>query len=488
MSGSYQKSAPFFSMNKNHLLLINPWIYDFAAHDFWIKPVGLLSIGAVLERFGYSLSLIDCMDRFYPLQADDRGKYKASEGKYGTGKFHREPVEKPEVYSHIPRTYCRYGISLNIFNSLLREVPTPDAVLITSVMTYWYPGVFKVIELIRKKFPGVPVVLGGIYATLYRDHATRYSGADHVISGPGEEQALRWIDALTGNTSDWETFPQNWRDLPEPIYHHYPVLASLPLITSRGCPFRCSFCASHLLSGPFQQKDPERIIATIEYYLRKRKVRHFAFYDDALLVNPELHINRILKSIVDKKLKITLHTPNGMHAREITLQLAELMFRSNFRTIRLSYESADKERQQAMGHKVTDEALTDALKNLEAAGYRRRDIDAYVIMGLPGQSVEEVVRSMIFVNAAGAKVKLSSFSPIPGTADWDCAVREHGFPVDADPLLTNNTIFPLHMKSETSHQLQQLRYLSKVLNYSLEQGIHLFNGSSLSRWVWKYFK
>ena len=57
--------------------------------------------------------------------------------------------------------------------------------MITSMMTYWYPAVFDTVGLVQRTFPGIPVVLGGNYVTLYPHHATR-SGADFVLAGPGE--------------------------------------------------------------------------------------------------------------------------------------------------------------------------------------------------------------------------------------------------------------------------------------------------------------
>jgi radical SAM superfamily enzyme YgiQ (UPF0313 family) len=474
-------------MKNQNILLINPWIYDFAAYDFWIKPIGLLSIGSILEKFGYKTSLIDCLDRFHPLQFPGKRKSKALNRKYGSGKFYREPVEKPKILADIPRLYCRYGLKPNNFNIALSNVPRPDVVLVTSTMTYWYPGPFKVIELVKQKYPRVPIVLGGIYASLFNDHAKQLSGADYVVKGAGEEQALKLVDELTGNRSDWSKFPQNWQDLPEPVYYHYQALASLPIITSKGCPYRCSFCASLLLSGKFVQQNPDRIFQQIEYYYRRQNVRHFAFWDDALLINHRSHLSKILQAVIAKKLHITFHTPNGIHAREVDAELAKLMFLSNFKTIRLSYETSNKLRQQEMNLKVSDEALTNAIDFFEKAGIKRKDIDVYVIMGLPGQSIEEVVQSMLFVISLGAKVRLSSFSPIPGTVDWDRAVKDYGFPADADPLLTNNSIYPLRTSEITYHHYQQLRHLSKALNYSLDQGINFFNSSSLAKMVWANF-
>ena len=63
-------------MSKGRLLLINPWIYDFAAFNLWVEPIGLLSIGSIFRQHGYQLDFIDCLDRYNPdllkLQGTDR--------------------------------------------------------------------------------------------------------------------------------------------------------------------------------------------------------------------------------------------------------------------------------------------------------------------------------------------------------------------------------------------------------------------------------
>ncbi len=472
-------------MKNNTILLVNPWIYDFAAYDFWIKPIGLLSIGTILERFGYKTYLIDCMDRFHPLIAQKSKKHISIKHKFGTGKFLRQEVDKPQILADITRKFCRYGMPQNIFKTALTHIPKPDVILITSMMTYWYPGPFKAIEVLKQVFPDVKIILGGVYATFFYAHAVNFSGADIVIKGPGEKQALQTVNQLTDNESDWNQFPEKWKDMPAPSYHYYETLASIPVITSKGCPYRCSFCASHLLSGPFEQKEAYKIIDHIEYHYRKRHVHQFAFLDDALLINKQSHIIKILEGCLCKSINVNFHTPNGLHPGKIDTDMAKMMFKTHFKTIRLSYESSNKDRQKEMNHKVTDDSLSNALDNLEKANFNRKHIDVYVIMGLPGQALDEVVDSMIFVNSLGAKVRLTSFSPIPHTVAWDRAVVQHGMDKNIDPLLTNNTIFPLKNDRQTYTHHQKLRTLSKVLNYGLDQGISLFEKSELNDIIWK---
>jgi len=461
-------------MKNSIVLLINPWIYDFAAYDFWIKPVGLLSVGNFLEKYGYQTFLIDCLDRFHPLFPDSKKK------KYGTGKFIRTSVEKPTILKHVPRKYCRYGLPIEAFMQSLAQIPEPNIVLVTSGMTYWYQGPQTAIKILKQKFPKVPVVLGGIYATLCNEHAIQHSGADYVIKGSGEIAALKLVDSIIGNQRDYKIKAVKF---PKPDYHHYKKLVSVPIFTSIGCPYRCSFCASHLLSGEFEQRDPHEVIDEILYFYFKRHVRHFAFFDDALLIHQEKHLSVILDMIIEKQLNLNFHTPNGIHAKQITQELAKRMFKTNFKTIRLSYETSNKTRQQEMSMKVTDDNLANATDCLETAGIPRKAVDVYIIMGLPEQSFEEVVNSMLFVAGLGAKVRLSSFSPIPGTIDWDRSIELYNMPPNIDPLLTNNSIFPLNRKDFTYSMFQQIKNLSKVLNYGLDQGINFFSNSELTRVV-----
>ncbi|MDW7682409.1 MAG: radical SAM protein, partial [bacterium] len=317
------------------------------------------------------------------------------------------------------------------------------------------------------------------------EHAAEFSGADFVIRGPGEVAAFNLINSLTGKSG---AELKTEIDFPEPSYHYYHKLISTPIISSIGCPFQCSFCASGLLSGRFRQRKPEIVVDEVVHYYFKRRVRHFAFFDDALLVNQQNHISLILQEIIDRNLRLNLHTPNGIHPREITEELAQKIFRSNFKTLRLSFETINKSRQQEMGNKVSEQALICAINYLEKAGYRRKEIDVYVMMGLPDQSVDEVVESMLFVVSLGAKVRLTSFSPIPGTRDWDRSIKQCNLADDLDPLLTNNSIYPLNRPDFPMETFQQLRNLSKALNYGLDQGINFFDNSELVGRFLKYLQ
>ncbi len=164
------------------LVLVNPWIYDFSAYDLWSKPLGLLYLASILKKNGLDIHLIDCLDIHHPEMGKYTNAVKPVRRHYGTGKFWREEITIPAQLAHIKKSYSRYGIARQLFIEELKKVKNPAAILVTSLMTYWYPGVHEVIKLAKEIHPDVPVLLGGIYARLCEEHAKKYSGADHVVT------------------------------------------------------------------------------------------------------------------------------------------------------------------------------------------------------------------------------------------------------------------------------------------------------------------
>ena len=449
--------------NKPQLLLINPWIYDFAAFDLWMKPLGLLYLAGALRQHGYDLHLIDCLDRYNPellrLQCRNTPNVKA----YGTGKFFKRKIPKPAVVEHIPYPYCRYGITEGIFSHILQAVPRPDAILVTSLMTYWYPGVFRAIELVKQQFPDIPVVLGGVYATLCSKHAESHSGADHIVRDRDLYEIIRLVDEMTGY------HPQDPSQTIElfdtyPAYDLYEHLDYAGILTSIGCPYRCTYCASQVLCPGFIQRPPEAVFQEISHLYSTKNIRNFAFYDDALLVNSSNHLEPLLKRIIESGLSCSFHTPNGLHARYITDRTAELMFQAGFKTLRLSLETTNKDRQQQTGGKVTGEEFQRAVEALQRAGFQGEQIGAYLFAGLPGQQIEETEATIHYVHELGVLAHLCEYSPIPGTPDWDTFIREGSVHPEDDPLLHNNSIFLLVQEYANIKQIQALKDLVRALN------------------------
>jgi radical SAM superfamily enzyme YgiQ (UPF0313 family) len=359
---------------------------------------------------------------------------------YGRGKFFRQVIAKPDSLKMMPKNYCRYGILPEIFREELKNHQDTDIVLITSMMTYWYPGVFEAIKIIKKVLPKIPVVLGGKYATLCYEHAIKYSGADFVISGAGEKPVLKLLQDLFGEEPSFVPDSESLDSLPYPAFDLIRKIDQLPIITSRGCPNRCSYCSSHILNKKFIRRDPIKVADEIEHWQKKSGVKNFSFYDDALLVHPTEMIVPLLRELHKRNLSCQFHCPNGLHLREIDEDLSKLLYDSGFKTIRFGFETADFDRQRQTGGKVKNEELFEGVCYLKKAGYKTGDIGIYLLCGLPNQSTAEVRDSIDFVRKCGAKPMLTEYSPIPGTKMWAEAVIASPFDIQSEPLYHNNSM------------------------------------------------
>ncbi len=435
-----------------HILFVNPWIHDFAAYDFWAKPLGLLQLAGILRQHDLRISYIDCLDRFHP-KASRTDPYARN----GRGPYLKTRLKKPPGLSDVSRSYSRYGIKAKWFQADLAAVGRPDLVCVTSQMTYWYPGVRETIFTIKKMFPQVPVILGGIYASLCPEHAEKHTGADRVVSGHGEIPLLNIIRREIGIEVHPRFDPNVPDSYPYPAFDLQRKINYVPLLTSRGCPFSCPYCASHLLQPERSMRDPDAVAEEIRYWSNAYQAKDFIFYDDALLVDGEKLIIPLLEKIIKMKLGLNFHTPNAIHVREVTKTKARLMAAAGFKTVRLGLETAAFEKRELLDNKLTDAEFKQAVSLLQEAGFNQNQLGAYLLVGLPGQSISSVVESIRTVKQCGATPIPAYYSPIPHTALWEKAVASSRYPLGSDPIFCNNAILPCQKQAFSWEILSYLK-------------------------------
>jgi radical SAM superfamily enzyme YgiQ (UPF0313 family) len=385
--------------------------------------------------------LIDCLDRRDPFTNSHPEILPGMDKKFGAGKYPRMRLAKPGPYSGFPRYFYRHGIHPESFRRKLLEIEKPDLIWITSIMTYWYPGVFQAVRMAREVFPGAPVWLGGIYARLCPGHAERHSGADRIITE--EISSLpKTICETTGfrviNASAWGDFnawPFPALDLLEPGLDYAPILTGI------GCPYRCPFCASTMLQPTRARFGAERIFREIARAHYDLGIIDFAFYDDALLLDAEYTLRPVLEKIAKEGPAIRFHAPNALHVRALSMDWCGLLHAAGFKTIRLGLETTVDGKSREWGGKVNTQMYLEAVENLFEAGFSADDIGVYLLCGVPGQTPKEVAESIGIVRQSGVRPHLAEYSPIPGTPMWDEAAAISPFNIRAEPLYHNNTFF-----------------------------------------------
>ena len=442
------------------LLLVNPWIADFTAYDLWAAPLGLLEVAARLRnRPELAVDFLDCLGMAHPSVSEAFHKKRPD----GTGKLPSWSIPKPEALRRlaVPRAFKMYGISEDAFLAELKRRPRPDAVLVTSGMTYQYPGVQRTISLIREFWGDVPILLGGIYATLCAEHARAHSGADKVLPGQAGlslESALTdllGMEILLGR-SGWH-----------PAFDLLTDASALPLLTTRGCPFHCTYCASHLLQPVCSRRGIEDCLKELMWIRDSFPARHIAFYDDALLHDAASHAKPLFEGIIREDFDFAFHTPNGLQVREIDPELAVLMKKAGVLTVRLSVETTSERLLEKTGTNRKMGDLQSAVGHLEKAGYPRRELDSYLLIGLPGQTKREIEDSVRSVSALGIRSHFSFFSPIPGTVLWGDMATSGLVRDDEDPLLHNKILFLYRGWSVVPEELMELKQFQNQANAAL---------------------
>jgi len=305
------------------------------------------------------------------------------------------------------------------------------------------------------------VLLGGVYATLCPEHAAINSGADHVLPGAGEGHLEFIVKDIMGMTLSYRPEADNLDALPFPAWELLNHPDQLPLLTSRGCPYRCPYCASSLLNHGFARRDPLRVADEISFWNKKLGMMNYSFYDDALLVDPDGLAIPLLREIIKRRLPVSFHCPNGLHLREITPELADLLHRAGFRTLRFGLETADEYRQRAWGGKVENFHFEQATAYLREAGYQPEEIAVYLLCGLPDQPAGEIAASIRYVKARGARPILAEYSPIPGTTLWEAACQSSPYPLREEPLFHNNSLLPCAHPSLSGAAYRDLKKLTR---------------------------
>lgn len=414
-------------------LLVNPWIYDFKCHDFWVKPYGLLRISTFLKENGFDINLIDCMDR----HDKEMSAYGAKDRQFGRGDFYQEELEKSGPYKKVPRKYKRYGFPVELFRKKLESAGEPDAVLMASSVTYAYEGVFYAIKLVRERFPSARVILGGIYATLCAEHAQKNSGALSVWKADINNNFIAMLNTYA--KSQVKNLPEGGLNETPPDYSFYPDTPYRSVKFTQGCPFACTYCAIKQFGDGYYQRKQEGILKELEGYAKKG-IREIAFYDDALLYKNHF-IKSVLKEAVKRGYKFNFHPSNGLHAAYIDSETAALMKQCNFIEPKISLESSSAEMQKATGGKVTNETFERAVNNLKKAGYTGNDIGVFILNGLPGQDEKSVMADVSYLRNLGVKIRHSVYSPIPGTVDFMKLKPEIRAELSAEPLKQNEYYF-----------------------------------------------
>jgi len=428
-------------------LLINPYIYDFAAYSFWSAPLGLLYIGGILRQNSFQISLIDCLEVVEAKRKED-----------GRAPFIKEKVSSPSCLEGIKKRLKRYGISKEELLKRLSAIHEPDIILITSIMTYWYMGTKEVLETVRTVFPMSKIVIGGIYPTLCYEHATVHmAGADLIVRN--NEIGL-FYDFLEHHLSiRLKSRPQlyGFEGVPYPCFDLYGTPYFVPLLTSYGCIYRCAYCSTPFMYPRLIRRKPMEVIDEVIYW-QGSGVNRFVLYDDNFLYDKKNHAVPLLKGLSGLTSKPDIYNPNALNAAFIDDEIAELLLYSGFKEIRIGLETIDPKTQRQTGNKVDRDTFERAIKSLVKGGFKTSAIGVYILAGLPFQNWMDVKDAIDYLCDLGVRPHIAEYTPIPHTRLFDEYKALARYPISDEPLFQNNALFPFSWDGFTERDLIFLKH------------------------------
>jgi len=301
------------------------------------------------------------------------------------------------------------------------------------------------------KQAGKTVVTGGYHVTFLDEDALRTGNIDYIVRGEGEEIFAQLIDALSeggdvskvkgisyldadGNlvrtpnappVQDLDSLPPPARDL-LPMKEYKPTLAKRPLTTmvsSRGCPFNCTFCSSSEFAGTkWRGRSPENMADEIESVMDAYGYRAIAFLDDNFTINPK-HVIDVCKELQRRSIDIAWWCFSRVDTIVKNVDMVEQMAKSGLKMVFLGLESGSKEMLENYHKKITTDIAAKAVEILKSFGIR---IWGSFIVGGLDDTKETVRQTVRYAKDLGIDIaEFSMLTPFPGTALYEQAKKEN---------------------------------------------------------------
>ena len=302
--------------------------------------------------------------------------------------------------------------------------------------------------LAAEAVPQATLVVGGAHVTLCaKEYLTEETVFHYAVMGEAEESFLEFARTLrdrlpvTGNNGIvWrdgdEVVINAWAppsDLSTLPYPNFDVIDGFnwdgfryPIVTSRGCPYKCTYCCVSKLAGSikWRRSGPAGVVGELEHVTRTRGITHFEILDD----NFTLHVGRameICQELVERDLKLSWWCHNGIRADKITPELARLMKAAGCTSVAFGIETGNADTFLTIKKGETLQHVVDAVNMVKAAGIQAV---GYFIIGLPGDTLETFIETLRFQRSLNLDHwQFGILIPYPKTEVWDLVLERGRF-------------------------------------------------------------
>lgn len=427
-------------LDRKKILLVYPLGYsaDAAGHDISrianiMPPLGIASIAAYLEQRGMRADIIDC--------------------------------------------YARPDSDRTIRDYLLAEKP---AFIGLSCTTSSFLDGIRIAQLARHAVPGIKTIFGGPHVSALKELLfPKFPDMDFSVIGEGEESMYQLMQAGLDDPSSVEGIiyregsehvftgyrqkPLVLDELPFPAYEKlagYPHSYMLPIfnyprtpnsscISSRGCPYSCTYCDRSVFRRSFRYNSATYLYEHLRYLKERFGIRHINFYDDQFTFNRQ-RVEEFCHLMIDRPLDMTFNC--AVRAEHIDRELVTLMRKAGAWMMSLGIETGDPELLAQHRQNANLDLLADKIRMIKSAGLRTKGL---LMIGLPGETEESLRRSMKYVFSLPVDdFNLAKFTPFPGSPIYDNIHELGEFDEDWEKMDCMN--FQFIPKGMTREQLNRL--------------------------------
>jgi anaerobic magnesium-protoporphyrin IX monomethyl ester cyclase len=407
-------------------------------------------------------------------------------------------IEAPHQETALSDHISRFGLT---YDQIIDRITAwkPDLVGLSCIFSNQWPSTRELAKRIKAADPEVMVVSGGAHPTFMSKLCMEDAPIDFIIRGEGEESFVDLLDRIRKNQAydgvdglvyrdgdsirtnpkinfikdlDSIAFPAHDLLNPERYFKFalpmgYSMMSprSVPVMTSRGCPCRCTFCSSTNLWGRnYRTRSASNVLRELDWLVDKFGIEEIKMQDDNLTVNKK-RAREIFQGMIERPYRLHWNTPNGIAVWTLDKEMLAMMKDSGCFEMTMAIESGNQ--------KVLDELVRKPLKLDQAREINRaaRELGisrfGYFIIGFPGESREQIMDTIKFARELRLDMSvIFIYNPLPGSELFEECLRR-GYITEESFFEVGNQYFSSVIDSEewTAKELETLIRWEFLKNY-----------------------
>jgi radical SAM superfamily enzyme YgiQ (UPF0313 family) len=428
--------------NSKKILLINPPFYRLMNSHFNGLSLGLSYIAALLSENGHKVKIYNADYRSSENYADQR-----------------EIFEGYDNYKKI-LSNLNHPLWLEVKETI--ESFSPDIIGVT-MLTGTYKSAENVGRIAKELNEDVVVVVGGTHPTVLPEETIKNEYFDYVVRGEGEYTFLDLANGVRRENIQGLTYlNERGRIVNNPDREFIEDLDSIPfpsrdsylndtrymdygyIMTGRGCPFECTFCASKKVwRGCVRFRSPGNVVEEVKHVHNKYSTRLFYFVDDTFTLNKK-RTRKICELLIENDSDISWICDTRVDT--LDEELLRLMKGSGCVRVKIGVESGSERILKKVKKRITKKQVREAVSLIKKVGI---DFTIYLMIGFPTETQEEMRETLDFARGLNPTYySLSILAPYPGTEIYDDIIRsgiklpkehwEYFFHQSKDMILTDN--------------------------------------------------